>query len=76
MKFTLKTTGNRYADRIRIQKVEKLQKFGFTFDKKFYKLSDGEIEINTLEELIEFSREWGELVISEGCIEIYDDYRE
>jgi len=75
MKFTLKTTGNRYADRTRIQQVEKLQKFGFTFDEKFYKTSEGEIEINTLDELVEFSKEWGELIILDGCIEIYDDYR-
>ena len=42
------------------------------------------IEINSLEELIEFSKEYGELVVSNftstnyevPTIEIYDDYRE
>jgi hypothetical protein len=35
-----------------------------------------EKEINTLEELIEFNKEKGNLILKEDEIEIYDDYRE
>lgn len=36
-----------------------------------------EVEINTLEELLDLLKEAGyELIISDGYIEIYDDYRE
>lgn len=32
------------------------------------------IEINTLEELLEFSGEWGSLIIDQDTIQIFDDY--
>lgn len=36
-----------------------------------------DVEINTLEELLDLLKEAGhELIISDGYIEIYDDYRE
>lgn len=36
-----------------------------------------DVEINTLEELLDLLKEEGhELIISDGYIEIYDDYRE
>lgn len=36
-----------------------------------------DVEINTLEELLDLQKEVGEeLIISDGHIEIYDDYRE
>lgn len=36
-----------------------------------------EVEINTLKELLDLLKEAGyELIISDGYIEIYDDYRE
>lgn len=36
-----------------------------------------EVEINTLKELLDLQKEVGEeLIISDGYIEIYDDYRE
>ncbi len=34
------------------------------------------IEINTLEELMNLAKEWGELVVNEDSIVIYDDYIE
>lgn len=34
------------------------------------------IEINSLEELIAFVRKWGQIVLYEDEINIYDDYRE
>lgn len=36
-----------------------------------------DIEINTLQELMEWiNKQDHEVIISEGCLEIYDDYRE
>jgi hypothetical protein len=35
-----------------------------------------QIEINTLEELINFVKEYGPVVVSENEITIYDDYLE
>lgn len=43
---------------------------------KDFMVSQYEIEINTLEELVRFTREYGEIVLDENYIEIYDDYRE
>ena len=34
------------------------------------------VEINSLEELVNFSNKYGTLVFNEDTIEIYDDYRE
>jgi len=78
MKFTLLTTGYFYPneeDRL------KLQEIGFEFEhsdySKFKKSNkQPEIEINSLEELISFSNKFGEVIINDGSIEIYDDYRE
>jgi hypothetical protein len=81
MKFKLSTIGDCYTDP---DKIEKLEKIGFTFKpstfamfntKTFHIEGSPEIEINTLEELIEFSNTFGELIVSDGSIEIYDDYR-
>lgn len=45
--------------------------------KKAKKTKDGfQIEINTLEELMELIKQEGQVIVSEGEIEIYDDYRE
>lgn len=42
-----------------------------------YEIIRWEVEINTLEELLDLQKEVGEeLIISDGYIEIYDDYRE
>jgi len=35
-----------------------------------------DIEINSLEELIEFVKKWGPIVLNEDNITIYDDYLE
>lgn len=80
MKFNLSTAGVFYTK----EQAEKLKELGFTFSSKEHnptgrlhkEPSDVEIEISTLEELITFSQEWGELIVSDGYIEIYDDYRE
>lgn len=87
MKFNLTTSGCFYKDKDKI----KLGQLGFRFKtteevygefthKEWYKDEDFEnpvtIEINTLEELIQFVKEWGEIIISEDGIKIYDDYIE
>lgn len=43
---------------------------------EMHELDAWEIEINTLEELIEFIYSQGRIVMNSGSIEIYDDYRE
>jgi len=81
MNFRLTTTGNFYNE----ERKSKLETLGFKFTDEssfkggpFYKDDSlpTEIEINTLEELIEFSNQWGEIIIKENEIEIYDNYRE
>lgn len=84
MKFELCTVGRFYDwdD----PKVSKLKALGFKFEKdtevyhgkewnSWYKL-DGtvEIEINSLDELMAFVLNWGEIIIDKDSITIYDDY--
>lgn len=81
MKFQLKTAGYFYTE----AQAAELQKIGFTFEPhtgirkkhEFAKQdSDIEIEFTTLDELVRFAHKWGDLVITEDTIEIYDNYRE
>jgi hypothetical protein len=79
MKFKLKTSGYFYKD----EDKEKLLKLGFKFDPYIFKeyrwtKKDNvpEIEINSLNELVKFMEEWGDLILSPNAIEIYDNYRE
>ncbi len=93
MKFNLSTSHFLYNDKNK----KRLEKLGFIFkkkpkahhndnSKKWYMDNynmDGHIviEINTLEELLEFQKEYKRLVIRENdekelCLEIYDGYRE
>jgi len=79
MKFKLRTSGNFYSPK----DIEPLEALGFKFedtslvDKKTkYKIEDAEVEINSLEQLMEFVSKYGEIVLSNDAIEIYDDYRE
>lgn len=80
MKFKVTTAGSFYSE----QQAEKLRKLGFEFGINDYDMQrrpfktggDVEVEFKTLDELIDFSNEWGELIVSDGHIEIYDDYRE
>lgn len=82
MKFKLNSSGNFYDS-----EPEELVKLGFKFRKtkdplistriSFYKEKSGDdIEINSLEKLVDFIKEFGEVVMSDDSIEIYDDYRE
>lgn len=80
MKFKVSTAGYYYTE----EQAEKLKMLGFTFGinendekRRLHKINDKiEIEIATLEELIAFSKQWREIIVSDGNIEIYDDYRE
>ena len=79
MKSELSTSKYFYPDK---NEVIELSKLGVTFRPSEYKYTfrpiEGtpEIEINSLEELIEFSKEFGELIIEDKSIEIYNGYRE
>ena len=77
MKFTLSTSGDYYPE-ADIRK--ELEEIGFTFTPSDYKdftiQGSPDIEINSLEELIQFADKFGEIIFGNGSIEIYDDYRE
>jgi len=80
MKFKLEVSGYSYPNK---EDRERLKKIGFSFEKQenmgiewFRIKGEPEIEINSLEELIEFSNTHGEIIVKDGCIEIYDDCRE
>ena len=83
MKFKLSSSGAFY----RPEEAKELESLGFTFKTtkeiygtfrhaEFYKDGESEVEINTLEELLQFIKRVGRVVIDENEIEIYDDYRE
>ena len=87
MIFRLDTSKSFYCD----DEKDKLEPLGFSFEfvKNEY-LSGGDwyknntvhteptVEINSLDELIEFSKKYGQLIIcaDDNSIEIYDGYRE
>ena len=78
MKFSIKTTDHFYEYQ---EDRDKLSKLGFTFKESEYRrfrIDEADVfhEINTLEELINFIKEYGEIVMTENSIEIYNDYRE
>jgi len=86
MKYKL-TTAKNFYDKTGKENSdkEKLEKLGLKFkdsssqwqsESQWYKQEDGEIEINTLEELQDFIKEWGDVVVDEDRIIIYNDYLE
>lgn len=77
MEFTVTTSGYFYPNKeIRTE----LEKIGFTFKQSHYGVVTIEgnptVEIKDLNELIQFVDEWGRIIVGDGTIEIYDDYRE
>jgi hypothetical protein len=78
MEFTLSTTGYFYPNEDDRKKYEELGfKFGPSDYLEFRKLGiNPSIDFNSLEELIAFANKFGDIIVSEGHIEIYDDYRE
>lgn len=77
MKFRLSTTGNFYPQADRRKELEEI---GFTFKPSDYKSfiikGSPEIEINSLDGLIQFTDKFGKIIVDNGSIEIYNDYRE
>jgi GT2 family glycosyltransferase len=77
MKFMLATSGSFYNKEPYRKELEGL---GFTFRKGEFgwciNNKDTFIELNSLDELMAFVGKWGEIVLFDGRIEIYDDYRE
>ncbi len=85
MKFDVSTSGYSYSDE---EQVKLYKSMGFEFGEpqergalpyKYWRIETDsvEMEINTLAELIELQSKVGcELIIGDGSIEIYDDYRE
>jgi len=80
MKLLLTTTQSSYFTK----EAERLKPLGFTFEPtdsmhgEFMIRGMPEIELNSIQQLINFSKKWGDLVISHDppSIEIYNDYRE
>lgn len=84
MKFKVKTVDSFYNE----SDKKRLESIGFKFDERnpefefpgpWFKLSfEPEIEINSLEELQEFAKTHGDIILGEkfDSIEIYDDYKE
>ena len=62
--------------------MNSLKKLGFGVfkedDKEFYLNKEKKpfVEIHKLEELMDFIKNFGEIVLTSNVIEIYDDYRE
>lgn len=79
MKFRLETARDYYSNDI--HNVKRLTELGFTFDKseevgELIIKGSPMVCIETLEELIDFAKEWGEIIVSEGTIIIYDGFVE
>ena len=76
MKLELTTTESLYND----NEIEKLKPLGFEFNFKnggYWKThKEVFIEINSIDELMDFIKKYGRIVIEDNVIEIYDDYRE
>ena len=76
MKFLVDTAGYFYTEK----EKKKLEKLGFTFiydaEGTCYKIEKNEIllEINTLDEMMDFIDEYGKIVIEKDEITIYDNY--
>ena len=79
MIFEVSTSGRFYNDNAHKKRLEKI---GFKFVESdivrpFRKVTETvTVEIINLDQLISFSKKFGELIVSNGSIEIYDNYRE
>lgn len=78
MNFKLTTSRYFYIDPDQIKDLEKLGfVFALIYPQNNYRISEASsIEIKSLDELMVFVKEYGDLVVSENAIEIYNDYRE
>ncbi len=87
MKFNITVTGDFYkanqekeTDRLKelgfkFKKLEEDEFMGYTTKLEYFE-DDPTIEINSLEELIDFNKKYGRIILSGNQIEIYNDYRE
>jgi hypothetical protein len=78
MKFTVKSTKQYFHN---TENIEPLQSIGFKFSSDLYKgffhiISDIEIEINSLEELVKLSNTFNMIIVYGNVIEIYNSHRE
>jgi len=80
MKFKLHTAGHFYN---KSDKTD-LEQLGFTFrktqisgrDYALNNVNDAYIELNNIDELMQFIKKWGRVVVDKDSIIIYDDYLE
>lgn len=84
MKFTISTSKKYYTK----EYMELYQSIGFVFDEEgeeryigemFFRINTENkptVEINSIEDLMEFEESFGPLIIDGYSIEIYNDYRE
>ena len=80
MKYTVSTTDWCYTK----AQIKDLEALGFTFNliedeslRACYSIQgEGVVSLNTLEDLEGFISRWGEIVLNNFHIEIYDNYRE
>ena len=78
MRFKLTTSGYFYDKK---DYRNKLKALGFEFepsDHRCFRITDKDVfvDFETLQKLIDFSSEWGEIIVCGDQIEIYDNYRE
>lgn len=87
MKFTVSITKSFFTQ----EEADKVKEFDFKFQDTYFmghkyylpnNISEKEIEINSIEELVQFSDKYGNIIISrkevnnKPNLEIYNDYRE
>lgn len=80
MKFEVKTAGDHYT----AEQANKYEELGFTFTPEttgfyhgLFKINGNpEIEINSIEELVEFIKKYDKIIMNSTSIQIYDDYIE
>ena len=77
MKFSLRTIGSGYSK----DEKDKLMALGFRFRREYENLFwikgyEPEIELNSLEELVNFTNRYGQVILEGNEITFYDDYAE
>ena len=81
MIFSVRTVGSQYRDKA---EVESLKGLGIVFEVKvdirgaviWFRKSYGQVELNSLEELVAFTDKYGRIIMEGEGITIYDDYIE
>ena len=77
MKFSLGTIGSAYSK----DEKDKLMALGFRFRREYENLFciegyEPEIELNSLEELVNFTNRYGQVILEGNEMTFYDDYAE